>query len=73
MEQNITAWFSIGNTYTVLTAMRIKTLLQDHKIEMKVIPISVKRIMGELGDAPFTLDKPFKINYIWRDIERLAV
>ena len=56
MERNITAWFSIGSTYTFLTAMRIKTLLQTHQIEIKIIPISVKRIMGELGNAPFTPD-----------------
>ena len=73
MERNITAWFSIGSTYTFLTAMRIKTLLQTHQIEMKINPISIKRIMGELGNAPFTPDKPFKINYMWRDIERRAV
>ncbi|MDJ0956911.1 MAG: 2-hydroxychromene-2-carboxylate isomerase [Arenicellales bacterium] len=71
MLKNIDFWFSIGSTYTYLTVMRLKTLEQEKGIRFNWQPFSVRKLMQEIGNIPFT-GKPVKEKYMWRDIERRA-
>ena len=72
MPKKITAWFSIGSTYTYLTALRIRKLLDENNIELEVRPISIRQIMKNMDNIPFPPTKKSKVSYMWRDIERRA-
>ena len=72
MSKNITAWLSIGSTYTFLTALRIKDVQKQHNIMLQIKPFSVRQIMKEMDNIPFPPSKKPKVNYMWRDIERRA-
>jgi 2-hydroxychromene-2-carboxylate isomerase len=65
-------WFSIGSTYTYLTALRIAALAQAEGVDIVWRPFSVRTLMAEQNNIPFR-DKPIKTAYMWRDIERRAV
>lgn len=69
---NITAWLSIGSTYTYLTALRIKSVCADNDIALKIKPISIRQIMKSMDNIPFPPSKKTKVDYMWRDIERRA-
>jgi len=64
-------WFSIGSTYTYLTAMRLPELAKAVGVEFRWRPFNVREIMIEQNNIPFK-DKPVKSAYMWRDIERRA-
>jgi 2-hydroxychromene-2-carboxylate isomerase len=64
-------WFSIGSTYAYLTAMRLEELAKSSGVEVRWRPFSVRAIMIEQKNIPFT-GKPVKMAYMWRDIERRA-
>ncbi|MBR72276.1 MAG: 2-hydroxychromene-2-carboxylate isomerase [Rhodospirillaceae bacterium] len=72
MPKEITAWFSIGSTYTYLTALRIRKLINQHDIVLVVKPISIRQIMKNMNNIPFPPEKKSKLVYMWRDIERRA-
>ena len=72
MTQQLTAWLSIGSTYSYLTAMRIETVLKSAKIDVVVKPISIRSIMRSMENIPFPPSKKSKVDYMWRDIERQA-
>ena len=72
IHQRLTAWISIGSTYTYLTAMRIKALQQEKNLQIEVIPISIRKIMREMDNIPFPPSKESKVRHMWRDIERRA-
>lgn len=72
MTQQLTAWLSIGSTYSYLTAMRIETVLKSAKIDVVVKPISIRSIMRSMENIPFPPSKKSKADYMWRDIERQA-
>ena len=72
MTQQLTAWLSIGSTYSYLTAMRIETVLKSAKIDLVVKPISIRSIMRSMENIPFPSSKKSKVDYMWRDIERQA-
>ncbi len=73
MRQNqLTAWLSIGSTYSYLTAMRIQSVLQQYDVALTIRPFSIRHVMKEIGNFPFLPSRPSKVNYMWRDIERRA-
>ena len=73
MKKQLTAWFSIGSTYTYLTALRLERVIARHDVDILVKPISIRSIMKEMDNSPFPPSKPEKVKYMWRDIERRAV
>ena len=72
MARKLTAWLSIGSTYSYLTAMRIKEVVKKEDINLSIIPISIRQIMKRMDNIPFPPSKQTKVNYMWRDIERRA-
>ena len=72
MARKLTAWLSIGSTYSYLTAMRIKEVVKKEDINLSIIPISIRQIMKSMDNIPFPPSKQTKVNYMWRDIERRA-
>ena len=60
-------WFSIGSTYTYLTAMRLEEVARSSGVEVHWRPFSVRAIMIEQKNIPF-MGKPVKMAYMWRDI-----
>ena len=72
MARKLTAWLSIGSTYSYLTAMRIKEVVKKEDINLSIVPISIRQIMKSMDNIPFPPSKQTKVNYMWRDIERRA-
>ncbi len=72
MKKQLTAWLSIGSTYTYLTALRLERVIAKHDVDILVKPISIRSIMKEMDNSPFPPSKPEKVKYMWRDIERRA-
>ncbi len=68
----LTAWFSIGSTYTFLTALRIKSKLKEENVNIEIYPISIRFIMKNQNNIPFPPEKKSKVDYMWRDIQRRA-
>ena len=64
-------WISIGSTYSYLSVMRIDDVAKANGIKFRWRSFSVRAIMIEQNNIPFR-DKPIKMNYMWRDIERRA-
>ena len=66
-------WFSIGSTYTYLAVNRLKELAIKENIKFNWHPFSVRKIMMDMDNIPFTPpSKKIKSDYMWRDIERRA-
>ena len=72
MSKTITAWLSIGSTYTFLTALRIRNFKRQNNLALDIKPISIRQIMKEMDNIPFPPSKKSKVDYMWRDIERRA-
>ena len=72
MENRLTAWISIGSTYTYLTALRLRSVADKHNIRLNFRPFSVRQIMQSMNNIPFPPEKQTKVAYMWRDIERRA-
>ena len=53
MTTDITAWLSIGSTYTYLTAMRINSVQIQHDLKFHIRPISIREIMKSMDNIPF--------------------
>ena len=69
--REIEFWFSIGSTYTYLSVERLPEISIEHNINFIWKPFSVRQIMIEMENVPFTPPpKKNKSNYMWRDIER---
>lgn len=68
----ITAYLSIGSTYTFLTALRLRDVIDREGITVEFRPFSVRAIMREMNNIPFPPEKEAKVRYMWRDIERRA-
>ena len=71
MARRIEFFFFLGSTYTYLTVMRIDDALANSDIEVRWRPFNVRAIMVEQDNIPFR-DKPVKMRYMWRDLERRA-
>jgi len=72
MKKQLTAWLSIGSTYTYLTALRLEQVVTRYDLDIQIKPISIRSIMKEMDNSPFPPTKPEKVRYMWRDIERRA-
>jgi len=71
--KEIEFWFSIGSTYTYLSVQRIEKIEKDHNVKFIWKPFSVRKIMIEMENVPFTPPpKKNKSDYMWKDIERRA-
>ena len=68
----LTAWLSIGSTYTFLTALRIKSKIKEENVKIEIYPISIRYIMKNQNNIPFPPEKEEKTRYMWRDIQRRA-
>jgi 2-hydroxychromene-2-carboxylate isomerase len=68
----ITAYLSIGSTYTFLTALRLRGVVEREGLDLRFRPFSVRAIMREMNNIPFPPEKEAKVRYMWRDIERRA-
>ena len=64
-------YFFVGSTYTYLTVSRIHKLAAAQSVEIHWYPFNARTIMIEQNNRPF-VDKPVKLNYMWRDLERRA-
>ena len=69
-NKEIEIWFSMGSTYTFLTMMRIRHLIQTHNLKISFHPFNLRKIMKKMNNFPFSEEKENKLNYMWRDIER---
>ena len=71
MARKLTAWLSIGSTYSYLTAMRIKKLSRRR---YQSFDYSYKHQTNneKYGQYSVSPSKKTKVNYMWRDIERRA-
>ena len=68
----IKAYLSIGSTYTYLTALRLRSIVENRGASFDFRPFSVRAIMREMNNIPFPPEKEAKVAYMWRDIERRA-
>src|SRR4029450_13108723 len=71
MTDAIDFWFSTGSTYTYLTVSRLEKVEAATGMRFNWRPFSVRAIMREQNNSPFA-NKPVKMGYMWRDIERRA-
>jgi len=70
MSRTIKAWLSIGSTYTYLTALRLRSVVEASRIKLDIRPISIRQIMKNMDNIPFPPSKKTKVDYMWRDIQR---
>lgn len=70
-ERVIDFWFSMASTYTCLTVMRLPALARAAGVRFRWRPFYLGNIFKEMNHVPFA-DKPAKLSYMWRDIERRA-
>jgi 2-hydroxychromene-2-carboxylate isomerase len=71
MSDELDFFFFYGSTYTYLTVMRIERAAAEAGVEVRWRPFNVREIMLEQDNIPFR-DKPVKMAYMWRDVERRA-
>ena len=64
-------WFTMGSTYSFLSVMRLAELQRSTEISFHWRPFHLLVILQEMKHVPFA-DKPAKMAYMWRDIERHA-
>jgi 2-hydroxychromene-2-carboxylate isomerase len=70
-DAQIDFWFTMGSTYSYLSAMRIAAVERSSGISFRWRPFHLLIILQEMKHVPFA-DKPAKCAYMWRDIERRA-
>ena len=70
MSGTIKALLSIGSTYTYLTAIRLRSVVEASRIKLDIRPISIRQIMKNMDNIPFPPSKKTKVDYMWRDIQR---
>ena len=71
MSNQLEFFFFYGSTYTYLSVMRIEQVAAEAGVNVHWRPFNVREIMIEQNNIPFR-DKPVKMRYMWRDIERRA-
>lgn len=71
MVKQIDFWFTMGSTYTYLSVMRLAECERSTGISFRWRPFHLLLILQEMNHVPFA-DKPAKLAYMWRDIERRA-
>jgi 2-hydroxychromene-2-carboxylate isomerase len=70
-DTQIDFWFTMGSTYSYLSVMRLKEVEQSTGIAFRWRPFHLLLILQEMKHVPFA-DKPAKLQYMWRDLERRA-
>src|SRR5262245_5586095 len=67
-------WFGYGSTYSYLSVMRIEQMVEDKGVRLIWKPFNLTVMMREKGlpKGPF-FERPEKIAYMWRDLERRAL
>ena len=70
-SNTIDFWFTVGSTYTYLTASRLHHVEAATGLRFRWRPFNAREIMQEMNNIPFAT-KPIKLAYMWRDIERRA-
>lgn len=68
---SIDFFFTMGSTYTYLAATRLHDVARNSGIAFRWRPFHLLTILNDMKHVPFA-DKPAKMNYMWRDIERRA-
>jgi 2-hydroxychromene-2-carboxylate isomerase len=68
---SIDFWFTMGSTYSYLSAMRLADIERASGISFRWRPFHLLVILQEMKHVPFA-DKPNKTAYMWRDLERRA-
>ncbi len=68
-EKTIDFFFTMGSTYSYLTVMRLPELARESGIAFRWRPFHLLTILNDMKHVPFA-DKPAKMSYMWRDIER---
>ncbi|MGC1358368.1 MAG: 2-hydroxychromene-2-carboxylate isomerase [Xanthobacteraceae bacterium] len=71
-EGPIDFWFTMGSTYSYLSVMRLAGVERATSIAFGWRPYHLLLILQEMKHVPFA-DKPAKMRYMWRDLERRAV
>ena len=71
--QEINFWFSIGSTYTYLSASRLRSVIQNQNIKFNFHPFSVRTVMKDMDNIPFPPSKKPKVDHMWRDIQRRSM
>jgi 2-hydroxychromene-2-carboxylate isomerase len=71
MAEQIDFWFTMGSTYSFLSVMRLARVGGETGIAVRWRPFHLLIILNEMKHVPFA-DKPLKMAYMWRDIERRA-
>ena len=64
-------WFTMGSTYSYLSAMRLPQVERSTGVTFRWRPFHLLLILQEMKHIPFA-DKPAKMQYMWRDVERRA-
>jgi 2-hydroxychromene-2-carboxylate isomerase len=64
-------WFTMGSTYSYLSVMRLAGAERATGIAFRWRPFHLLLILQEMKHVPFA-DKPEKMRYMWRDLERRA-
>jgi 2-hydroxychromene-2-carboxylate isomerase len=64
-------WFTMGSTYTCLTAMRLAEIERASGVTFRWRPFNFRTLRDEVNYFPFPAGSP-KTAYMWRDIERRA-
>lgn len=64
-------WFTMGSTYTYLSVMRLPAVERAHAVAFRWRPYNLRLVLARMNHVPFA-DKPAKLAYMWRDIERRA-
>jgi 2-hydroxychromene-2-carboxylate isomerase len=70
-DTRIDFWFTMGSTYSYLSVMRLKEAEQSTGLSFRWRPFHLLLILQEMKHVPFA-DKPAKLQYMWRDLERRA-
>ena len=70
-DSPIDFWFTMGSTYSYLSVMRLADVERSAGISFRWRPFHLLLILQEMKHVPFA-DKPAKLQYMWRDLERRA-
>jgi len=64
-------WFTMGSTYSYLSVARLAEVARATGARFHWRPFHLLVILQEMKHVPFA-DKPAKMTYMWRDLERRA-
>lgn len=71
-EPSLQFWFEFASPYTYIAAERIEALAEKAGVTVTWKPFLLGPVFHALGTKPPAESQPWKVPYIWRDIERLS-